>query len=89
MSLGLNAADFLVIVAYLAAVTLFGLRFRRKQTSLKGYFLADRTISWWPISLSIVAAEDQHSHHHQRAGVRVRERLPLSATHLRLHHRAE
>ena len=57
MSLGLNAADFLVIVAYLAAVTLFGLRFRRKQTSLKGYFLADRTISWWPISLSIVAAE--------------------------------
>jgi SSS family solute:Na+ symporter len=55
--LGLNAADFLVIVAYLAAVTLFGLRFRRNQSSLKGYFLADRNISWWAISLSIVAAE--------------------------------
>ena len=55
--MGLNAADFLVIVAYLAAVTLFGLRFRRKQSSLKGYFLADRKISWWAISLSIVAAE--------------------------------
>lgn len=55
--MGLNAADFLVIVAYLAAVTLFGLRFRRRQTSLKGYFLADRKISWWAISLSIVAAE--------------------------------
>jgi hypothetical protein len=54
---GLNASDFLVIVAYLAAVTLFGLRFRRKQTSLKGYFLADNKISWWAISLSIVAAE--------------------------------
>ena len=55
--MGLNASDFLVIVAYLAAVTLFGLRFRRKQTSLKGYFLADKKISWWAISLSIVAAE--------------------------------
>jgi solute:Na+ symporter, SSS family len=54
---GLNAWDFLVIVAYLAAVTLFGLRFRRKQTTLQGYFLADREISWWAISLSIVAAE--------------------------------
>ncbi len=55
--MGLNAADFLVIAAYLAAVTLFGLRFRRKQSSLKGYFLADNQISWWAISLSIVAAE--------------------------------
>ncbi len=55
--MGLNAADFLVIVAYLAAVTLFGLRFRRSQTTLRGYFLADRKISWWAISLSIVAAE--------------------------------
>jgi len=56
-SVGLNASDFLVIAGYLAAVTLFGLRFRRRQTSLKGYFLADNRISWWAISLSIVAAE--------------------------------
>jgi SSS family solute:Na+ symporter len=55
--LGLNAADFAVITVYLAAVTLFGLRFRRKHTTLQQYFLADRTISWWAISLSIVAAE--------------------------------
>ena len=55
--MGLNAADFLVILAYLAAVTVFGLRFRRRQTTLAGYFLADRKISWWAISLSIVAAE--------------------------------
>jgi SSS family solute:Na+ symporter len=54
---GLNAADFAVIVAYLAAVTLFGLRFRRRRVTLRDYFLADRKISWWAISLSIVAAE--------------------------------
>ena len=55
--MGLNAFDLTVIVAYLAGVTLFGLRFRGKQRTLKDYFLADNTIPWWAISLSIVAAE--------------------------------
>ena len=55
--MGLNAVDLLVIAAYLVGVTLFGLRFRGKERTLKGYFLADNTIPWWAISLSIVAAE--------------------------------
>lgn len=55
--MGLNALDLGVIVAYLAGVTLFGLRFRGRQRTLRGYFLADNTVPWWAISLSIVAAE--------------------------------
>jgi SSS family transporter len=55
--MGLNTVDLLVIAVYLAGVTLFGLRFRGKQRTVRGYFLADRTIPWWAISLSIVAAE--------------------------------
>jgi SSS family solute:Na+ symporter len=55
--MGLNALDLGVIVAYLAGVTLFGLHFRRKQQTLKNYFLAGNVIPWWAISLSIVAAE--------------------------------
>ncbi len=55
--MGLNALDLIVIAAYLAGVTLFGLRFRRKQRTLRDYFLAGNTIPWWAISLSIVAAE--------------------------------
>ena len=55
--MGLNTLDLLVIVAYLAGVTLFGLRFRGSQRTPKGYFLAGNTIPWWAISLSIVAAE--------------------------------
>ena len=55
--MGLNALDLLVIVAYLLGVTLFGLHFRKHNRSLKDYFLADKTIPWWAISLSIVAAE--------------------------------
>ncbi len=49
--------DILIIAVYLAAVTAFGLRFRKRQRTLKDYFLADRNIPWWAISLSIVAAE--------------------------------
>jgi SSS family solute:Na+ symporter len=49
--------DLAIIAIYLLGVTLFGLRFRRKQRSLRDYFLADRNIPWWAIALSIVAAE--------------------------------
>jgi SSS family transporter len=55
--MGLNTLDLVVIACYLAGVTLFGLRFRSRQQTLKGYFLADNAIPWWAISLSIVAAE--------------------------------
>jgi solute:Na+ symporter, SSS family len=54
---GLNTADLAIILVYLAGITVFGLRFRKKQRSLKDYFLADRDIPWWAIMLSIVAAE--------------------------------
>jgi SSS family solute:Na+ symporter len=55
--MGLNRLDFAIIAVYLAGITLFGLRFRKRQRSLRDYFLADRNIPWWAISLSIVAAE--------------------------------
>jgi len=42
---------------YLVGITLFGIRFRKRQRSLRDYFLADRNIPWWAIALSIVAAE--------------------------------
>lgn len=53
----LHAVDLVIIVAYLICITLFGLRFRKSQRSLRDYFLADRNIPWWAIALSIVAAE--------------------------------
>lgn len=55
--MGLNKLDFAIIALYLAGITLFGLRFRKKQRTLRDYFLAGRDIPWWAISLSIVAAE--------------------------------
>src|SRR6201993_987110 len=55
--MGLNHLDLAIIALYLAGITLFGLRFRKSQRSLRDYFLADRNIPWWAIALSIVAAE--------------------------------
>jgi len=55
--MGLNLLDLAIIATYLAGITLFGLRFRKRQRSLRDYFLADRNIPWWAIALSIVAAE--------------------------------
>jgi SSS family transporter len=55
--MGLNKTDFAIIALYLAGITLFGLRFRKKQRTLRDYFLAGRDIPWWAIALSIVAAE--------------------------------
>jgi len=55
--MGLNGLDLAVIALYLGLVTAFGMHFRRRQTTVRGYFLAGQTIPWWAISLSIVAAE--------------------------------
>ena len=54
---GLHNIDLLIVALYLAGITLFGLRFRRRQRTMRDYFLAGRAIPWWAISLSIVAAE--------------------------------
>src|SRR5258708_2413083 len=56
-SMVLDKLDLTIIALYLAGITLFGLRFRKKQRTLRDYFLADRNIPWWAIALSIVAAE--------------------------------
>ena len=55
--MGLNRVDLLIIAVYLIGITLFGLRFRKRQRTMRDYFLADRDIPWWAIALSIVAAE--------------------------------
>lgn len=55
--MGLDKFDLAIIALYLIGITLFGLRFRKRQRSLRDYFLAGRDIPWWAIALSIVAAE--------------------------------
>jgi len=55
--MGLSHLDLAIISVYLVGITLFGIRFRKRQRTLRDYFLAGRDIPWWAIALSIVAAE--------------------------------
>jgi len=53
----LTSLDLAIIVAYLAGITLFGVAFRRGQSTVRDYFLGGRTAPWWALALSIVATE--------------------------------
>lgn len=49
--------DYLVLIVYLVAVAVFGLKASGKQTSTKDYFLGGEGIPWWAILFSVVATE--------------------------------
>src|SRR3954462_11458923 len=54
---GLDWLDFVVIVAYLVGITALGIYAGRKQRNSKDYFVADRSIPWWAVMISVVASE--------------------------------
>src|SRR5881275_380417 len=54
---GLNALDFIVILAYLVGITALGMWVGRRQRDAKDYFVADRAIPWWAVMFSVVASE--------------------------------
>jgi len=53
----LSGVDYLVIGAYLLAITAFGSWFARYQKTTRDYFLTDRSVPWWAICFTIVATE--------------------------------
>lgn len=53
---GLRWLDLTVIVIYMIAMLLVGLRFARRQTSTETYFVAKRSIPHWALGISIYAA---------------------------------
>jgi solute:Na+ symporter, SSS family len=53
----MRALDLVVIVAYLTLSAAVGLWLSGKQKDLKGYFLGNRDLPWWAVSLSVVATE--------------------------------
>jgi SSS family transporter len=53
----IHPVDLAIVVAYLLAVTAFGMRFRHGQRNTEDYFLGGRTAPWWALAFSIVATE--------------------------------
>ncbi|MFQ3599384.1 MAG: sodium:solute symporter [Chloroherpetonaceae bacterium] len=49
--------DWLVVLIYIAGVTLFGILKGGKQTSATDYFLSEEKIRWWAVGIAIVATE--------------------------------
>lgn len=49
--------DYFIIGIYLVGVALFGIISGGKQKSVKDYFLGSKTVPWWAVCFSIVAAE--------------------------------
>jgi len=54
---GFSALDAVVLVAYLAGTTAFGIWLGRRQKDARDYFVADRDIPWPAVMFSVVATE--------------------------------
>ncbi|KAM4565651.1 sodium/glucose cotransporter 2 [Odontesthes bonariensis] len=59
-----NAADITVIVGYFLVVISVGLwsMFRANRGTVGGYFLAGRTMTWWPVGASLFASNIGSGH---------------------------
>jgi SSS family transporter len=49
--------DWTIVVAYLTWIVWTGLRLSRNTEKLEGYFLANRSLPWWAVGLSVMATQ--------------------------------
>src|SRR5262250_3645401 len=49
--------DWAVVVAYILWVVIDGLRRSRGMDKVDGYFLANRSLPWWAVGLSVMATQ--------------------------------
>jgi len=49
--------DWTIIVGYLVWIVWTGLRLSRDSENLEGYFLANRSLPWWAVGLSVMATQ--------------------------------
>jgi SSS family solute:Na+ symporter len=53
----LRAFDWLVVVAYVSWVIIDGLRRSKGTDKVEGYFLANRSLPWWAVGLTVMATQ--------------------------------
>ena len=53
----MRALDWAVVVAYLAWVVSDGIRRTKNSREIEGYFLANRSLPWWAVGLSVMATQ--------------------------------
>jgi solute:Na+ symporter, SSS family len=52
-----NPLNWVVVVVYMAYVVIDGLRRSKNTTEIEGYFLANRSLPWWAVGLSVMATQ--------------------------------
>ena len=53
----MHALDWAIVVAYLIYIVYDGLRLTKKSNEVEGYFLANRSLPWWAVGLSVMATQ--------------------------------
>src|SRR2546423_1374862 len=53
----MRAFDWAVVLAYIAWVVVDGLRRSKGTDKVEGYFLANRSLPWWAVGLSVMATQ--------------------------------
>src|SRR5438270_4640495 len=49
--------DWLVVAGYLLWIVIDGLRRTKASTGVEGYFVANRSLPWWAVGLSVMATQ--------------------------------
>ena len=53
----MHPLNWAIVIAYLAYVVVDGLRRSKGTTEIEGYFLANRSLPWWAVGLSVMATQ--------------------------------
>ena len=53
----MHALDWAIVAVYLAYVGIDGIRRTRRSTEIEGYLLANRSLPWWAVGLSVMATQ--------------------------------
>src|SRR5689334_19169223 len=53
----MHPVDWLIVVAYLLWIVIDGLRRSKGTDKVEGYFLANRSLPWWAVGLSVMATQ--------------------------------
>src|SRR3954464_5742882 len=53
----MHTLDWLVVATYLVWVVYDGLKRTKNTTEVEGYFLANRSLPWWAVGLSVMATQ--------------------------------
>ena len=53
----MKTLDWIIVAAYLIYIVYDGLRLTKKSNEVEGYFLANRSLPWWAVGLSVMATQ--------------------------------